>query len=78
MGDAKSVSLPLAAHFKLSHAQCSTTTQENALMSKLLYDKIVGNLMYLMVYTRPKISLAMGKVSRYMSNPGKVHWEAVK
>ena len=31
-----------------------------------------------MICTRPDIAMAMGKVSRYMSNPGKVHWEAVK
>ena len=47
-------------------------------MSLVPYEKAVGSLMYLMVCTRPDIALAMGKVSRYMSNPGKVHWEAVK
>ncbi len=35
-------------------------------------------LMYAMVCTRPDISHAMGVVSRYMSNPGKQHWEAMK
>jgi ATP-binding cassette subfamily B (MDR/TAP) protein 1 len=47
-------------------------------MSKIPYEKAVGSLMYLMICTRPDIALAMGKVSRYMSNPGKIHWEAVK
>jgi hypothetical protein len=73
MGNAKPASLPLATHFKLSHAQYPTTAKEKGLMSKVPYDKAVGSLMYLMVCTRPKISLAMSKVSRYMSNPGKVH-----
>jgi hypothetical protein len=73
MKDAKPVSLSLAVHFKLSHAQCPTTVKEKELMFKVLYDKAVGSLMYLMVCTRPEISLAMGKVSRYMSNPGKIH-----
>jgi hypothetical protein len=31
-----------------------------------------------MVCTRPDIAHAVGVVSRYMSNPGKQHWEAVK
>jgi hypothetical protein len=31
-----------------------------------------------MVYTKLEISLAIGKVSRYMSNPRKVHWGAIK
>jgi hypothetical protein len=38
----------------------------------------VGSLMYVMVSTRPNISHAVGVVSRYMENPGKEHWEAVK
>ena len=47
-------------------------------MSKVPYEHAVDSLMYLMVCTRPDLALSMGKVSRYMSNPGKVHWEAVK
>ena len=31
-----------------------------------------------MVCTRPDIEHAVGVVSRYMANPGKEHWEAVK
>eukprot|EP00253_Pinus_taeda_P017080 PITA_17080 len=31
-----------------------------------------------MVYTRPNIAHAVGVVSRYMNNPGKEHWMAVK
>ena len=34
--------------------------------------------MYAMVTTRPDISHAVGVVSRYMANPGKEHWAAVK
>ena len=78
MASAKGVWTPLAAHFKLSTAQCPIDVVDRGLMSTIPYDKVVGSLMYLMVCTRPDIALAMGKVSRYMSNPGKVHWEAVK
>jgi hypothetical protein len=35
-------------------------------------------LMYAMVCTRLDIAHAVGVVSRYMNNPGKEHWEAVK
>ncbi|MCO5594381.1 hypothetical protein L7F22_048411 [Adiantum nelumboides] len=31
-----------------------------------------------MVATRPNIAIAVGVVSRYMSNPSKKHWEAIK
>jgi hypothetical protein len=34
--------------------------------------------MYAMVCTRLDISHVVGIVSRYMKNPGKEHWEAVK
>lgn len=34
--------------------------------------------MYLMVCTRPDISYACSVVSRYLANPGKLHWDAVK
>ena len=47
-------------------------------MSRVPYSSAVGNLMYAMVCTRPDIAHAVGVVSRYMNNPGKEHWEAVK
>lgn len=42
------------------------------------YESTVSNLMYLMVCTRSDITFVVGKVSSYMSNPSKMHWEAVK
>ena len=47
-------------------------------MVKVSYASAIGSLMYVMVCTRPDIAQAVGAVSRYMNNPGKVHWEAVK
>ncbi len=47
-------------------------------MSKIPYESIVGSLMYLMIYTRPNIAHAVGKINKYMTNPCKVHWEDVK
>ncbi|KAJ8640593.1 hypothetical protein MRB53_017287 [Persea americana] len=47
-------------------------------MSNVLYASTVGSLMYHMVSTRPDIAHAGGVVSKFMSNPGKAHWEAVK
>jgi hypothetical protein len=47
-------------------------------MSRVPYSSVVGNLMYAMVFTRPDIAHAVGVVSRYMNNPGKEHWEALK
>ncbi len=78
MASAKPVSTPLAAHFKLSVVMCPTDSVERGLMSQIPYESAVGSIMYLMVRTRPDIAYAVGKVSRYMSNPGRGHWEAVK
>ena len=47
-------------------------------MSKVPYASAVGSLMYAMVCTRLDIAHAVGVVSRYMNNPGKEHWMAVK
>ncbi|KAE8684117.1 hypothetical protein F3Y22_tig00111151pilonHSYRG00072 [Hibiscus syriacus] len=51
---------------------------EREYMSKVPYASAVGSLMYAMVCTRPDISQAIGVVSRYMHDPGKEHWQAVK
>jgi hypothetical protein len=47
-------------------------------MSKVPYSSVVGSLMYVMVCSRPDLSYAMSLVTRYMANPGRTHWEAVK
>ncbi|GKA88607.1 retrovirus-related pol polyprotein from transposon TNT 1-94 [Tanacetum coccineum] len=40
--------------------------------------KLIGSVMYAMVCTRLDIAYAVGVVSRFMSNPGREHWEVVK
>ncbi|KAE8702283.1 Squamosa promoter-binding protein 2 [Hibiscus syriacus] len=78
MQDAKPVSTPLGVHFRLSKDQSPKTEEEHAHMVKVPYASAIGSLMYAMVCTRPDIAHVVGVVSRYMNNPGKVHWEAVK
>ncbi|KAL5795724.1 hypothetical protein ACOSQ2_000544 [Xanthoceras sorbifolium] len=78
MQDAKPVSTPLGVHFRLSKEQSPKTEEERTHMAKVPYASAIGSLMYAMVCTRPDIAQAVGAVSRYMNNPGKIHWEAVK
>jgi len=78
MTNCKSVSTPLAAHFKLSSDLCPTSKEEINKMSSVPYASAVGSLMYAMVCTRPDLSYAVSVVSRFMHNPGKYHWDAVK
>ena len=78
MNEVKPVSTPLGSHFRLSKKQSPKIKEERDHMSKVPYASTVGNLMYTMVCTRPNIAHTVGVVSRYMSRPGKQHWEAVK
>ena len=78
MKSAKPVSTPLASHLKLSKQMCPTTKEEKKEMAKVLYFSAVGSLMYAMVCTRPNIAHAVGVVRRFLENPGKEQWEAVK
>jgi hypothetical protein len=57
---------------------CPKTQEEIEYMSMVPYSSVVGSLMYAMVCTRLDIAHAVGVVSRYMNNPSKEHWEAVK
>ena len=78
MDNAKVVSSPIATHFRLSTEQCPSTDEEKEDMARVPYASAVGSLMYAMVCTRPDIAHAVGVVSRFMSNPGREHWNAVK
>ncbi|CAN0846213.1 Retrovirus-related Pol polyprotein from transposon TNT 1-94 [Linum grandiflorum] len=78
MSKAKTVSTPLAGHFNLSSKHCPTSEEDKEEMKNVPYASAVGSLMYAMVCTRPDIAHAVGVVSRFLSNPGKEHWAAVK
>ena len=54
------------------------TDEEKVSMEKIPYASAVGSLMYAMVCTRPDLAYSASLVSRFMSNPSKEHWEAVK
>lgn len=46
-------------------------------VSQLEYSRAIGCLMYAMISTRPDIAYAVGKLSRYTSNPSSHHWQAI-
>ncbi|KAL2238396.1 UNVERIFIED_CONTAM: Retrovirus-related Pol polyprotein from transposon TNT 1-94 [Sesamum indicum] len=78
MEKSKPTSVPLAAHFQLSKNQSPHSDIEKAKMEKVPYSNVIGSIMFLMVCTRPDIAYAISCLSRYMSNPGPPHWEALK
>ena len=75
---AKVVSSPLASHFKLSNRHSPSIDKEKEDMRRVSYASTVGSLMYVMVCTRPNIAYAVGVVSHFLSNPRRLHWEAIK
>ena len=78
MTDSRPVGSPADPSTRLTVAMSPKTDSERADMAVVPYREAVGSLMYLAVGTRPDISAAVGIAARYMANPGRQHWQAVK
>ena len=76
--DCKPASVPAEPGLKLSKAQMPTTDEEKAAMKDVPYRQLVGALLYLANCTRPDIAQAVSSCARFGSNPGPVHWKALK
>ncbi|GKC40861.1 zinc finger, CCHC-type containing protein [Tanacetum coccineum] len=46
-------------------------------VDQLEYSRAIGCLMYPMISTRPDIAYAIGRLSRFASNPSRQHWKAI-
>ena len=62
----------------LSKLQCPKTEFEFVKMEHVPYANVIGTVMYSMISTRPDLSYSISLLSRYMSNPGIDHWNALK
>ena len=69
----KPVSTPFVGHIKLSKKSCPSIEKEKDKMSVISYSLRIGNLMYVMVHTRPDISHALRVMSGFLANPNKTH-----
>ena len=78
MEDANLLSIPIAPGHNLSKSQLPINDSDIEEMRNISYWEAVGSLMYAVVATRPDIAYAVSYLVRFMSNPGHVHWEAVK
>ena len=78
MEDCNGAVTPMLKGHNLSKDSCPKTQEEMDDMESVPYRQAVGSLMYLAVCTRFDLSTALGIVSRYLANPGRSHWEAVK
>ena len=78
MTNSKLVTTPMPQQFKLSTSQAPKTNDDIIYMEGIPYANVVGSLMYVMVCIHPDIAHAVSLVSRFMANPGKAHWQALK
>ncbi|KAL5567835.1 hypothetical protein UlMin_024410 [Ulmus minor] len=78
MTDAKPTSIPISGQFKFSSEQCPKTEEEKEDMINVPYSSAVGSIMYTMICTRPDVAYGISLLSRFMSNPGREHWEGIK
>ncbi|XP_042028346.1 secreted RxLR effector protein 161-like [Salvia splendens] len=78
MSNVKEVGTPLSQSFKLSKSQAPKSKHESLEMDQIPYASVVGSIMYIMICTRPDLSHALSVTSKYMSDPGKEHWSALK
>ena len=69
--DCKSISTPY-------DPQVPLRKNERLGKDQLRYSQIIGSLMYLASSTRPDISYAVSRLSRYTANPGDAHWHALE
>ena len=78
MQNSKKGLVPFRHGVLLSNDQRPKTLEEENMMRQIPYASAVGSLMYAMLCTRLDICYSVGMVSRYQSNPGPKHWQAVK
>ena len=78
MQNAKPVTTPLAAHFRLSSTLCPQLDEEVDYMSRVPYSSVVCSLMYAMVCSLLDLAYAVNGVSKHMEKPSKEHWKGVQ
>ncbi|KAK9680706.1 Reverse transcriptase (RNA-dependent DNA polymerase) [Popillia japonica] len=74
MAACKPAATPSDPSQRLSVRMCNT----DEVIENVPYQEAVGSLLYLAQGTRPDIAHAVNDVSRFNSNHGKAHWQAVK
>lgn len=74
----KPVSNPMEPSTKLHSGQSPSTGTEYAAMKHIPYREAVGSLMYASLSSHPDILYAVTTISRFSSNPGSAHWDAVR
>jgi hypothetical protein len=61
-----------------SQNDCPSDATKAAHMQKMPYHEAIGSLMYASVATCLDITHTVSALSRFLDNPGSIHWEAIK
>jgi Reverse transcriptase (RNA-dependent DNA polymerase) len=78
LDELKPLSTPMDTQVHLSSEQVPASAAEHAVMRNVPYCEAVGALNWAALSTHPDIPFAVATVARFATNPGPVHWEAVK
>jgi hypothetical protein len=77
MMDCNSKPTPLPLGIVLSKDQSPKSQEDRKLMADKPYREVLGSIMYAQIGTRPDLSYAVSTLSKYASNPGIAHWQAL-
>ena len=78
MSNCQPISMPMSLGQCLNSSMGPSTPEEIEDMQNIPYLNVVGVLNYLAIATWPDITYAVGCLAQFNSNPGPVHWAAVK
>lgn len=78
MHDCNAVSTPMDHNQRLSAEMSPQNQLEREEMVDVPYQEAIGSIMFAAQVTRPDVCFAVNTVSRFIQNPGKAHWIAVK
>jgi len=78
MTDCKPVETLMTPGLQLSKENSPKTQEKVKAMRNIPYINAVGSLLYLTTTSRPDIAYTAGVLACFNSNPGMVHWKAVK
>lgn len=76
MQDAVPASTPLDPHVRLDNPNCADKPLDDK--QKMLFQSIVGSIMYAAMGTRPDLAFAASTLSRFLTNPLSMHLTAAK
>jgi hypothetical protein len=68
--------LPVGVDFSSIHQPQTLGKTEKA--ATLLYQELIGSLMFATTVSHPDIAYSINKLTQYSSNPGHGHWELAK